>query len=178
MIKLSKGQIEKLLPRYTGQTPLELQFALELQYAYHGENGFGPYKCPVFADDAENPNILLLGTDWVHLWGDASYGKSDDALFEWIAKQRARLPAKKDMVLNLYSLGWETKLENRFSDLVKERGFRLNHRLNREAFAQHAGWRERIPAGFEVRYFALKRNRFAFRVMKGEECVSACTVVY
>jgi len=178
MIKLSKEQIGNLLPRYTGQTPLELQFALELQYAYNGENGFGPHDCPVFADDADNPNIMLIGTDWVNLWGDATYGKSDDNLFDWIAGQLALLPAKKDMILNLCSPGWETKLEKRFGRHIKGKWVRRNHRLNREAFGQYAGWREGIPAGYEVRYFAGEGKKFAFRVMKGDEIVSECTVVY
>jgi len=50
--------------------------------------------------------------------------------------------------------------------------------LNRETFAQHVGWREKLPAGFEVRHFAGERNKFAFRVMKGGESVSECSVVY
>jgi len=185
MIKLNKEQMGRLLPRYTGQTPLELQFALELQYAYHGENGFGPYDCPVFADDAENPNILLAGTIWAYLSGNAAYDKSDGALCDWIAGQYALLPAGKQLILNLCSPGWEAKLEKLLDGYINKRWVRLHYRLNRATFAQHAGWREKLPAGFEMRYYydanagtSLGRQKFGFALMKKDEKISECSVVY
>jgi len=185
ILKLSKGQIEKLLPRYTGRTPLELQFALELQYAYNGENGFGPHDCPVFADDADNPNVLFVGTNWAHLTGNAAYDGSDGDLRDHILEQLALLPAGKGMCLNLCSPGWKMKLEKLLDGYIRKKRARLNHRLNREAFAQHIDWREKLPAGFEMRYYydvnagySLGRQKFGFALMKKDEKISECCVVY
>ena len=90
MKKLSKQQIKKLLPIYKGQTPLELQFALELQYAYHDENPFGKTNdAHVYADNAEYPNILLItGSMWgVQLMGNATIDEYDDDLHDFIMNQ-------------------------------------------------------------------------------------------
>jgi len=183
MIKLSKDQIEALLPRYTGQTPLELQFALELQYAYNDENGFGPYDCPVFADDAESPNVLLVGTVWAYLMGDAEHDGSDSDLCELLLEQYARVPTDGQMFLHLCSPGWEAKLEKLLHETKK--GTRYHHRLNRETFAQHAGWREKLPTGFEMRYYydvnakdSFGSQKFGFALMKGNEKISECSVIY
>jgi len=185
MIQPDKAQIEKLLPCYTGQTPLELQFALELQYAYNGENGFGPYDCPVYADHAESPNILLVGTDWAYLSGDAAHDGSDSELRDHILGQYARLPAGRQMFLHLCSPDWEAKLEKLLNGHVKGKWVRFNYRLNRETFARHAGWREKLPAGFEMRYYydvnarhSLGRQKFGFALMKKDEKISECCVVY
>jgi len=178
MINLNKDQLANLLPCYQGKTPLELQFALELQYAYHGENGFGPHDCPVFADDAENPNIVLVGTSWAYLMGNAAYGKSDADLYGHILGQLVLLPAKKHMVLNVCSPGWEAKLEKLFARHIKDRWIRYNYRLNKASFSRHAGWREKIPAGFEMRYSVNARGNFSFALMKNDEKISECSVVY
>lgn len=185
MISLSKDQIGALLPRYTGQTPLELQFTLELQYAYNEENGFGPHDCPVFADNAEDPHILIVGTDWAYLLGDAAYDGGNSELREHILEQYALLPAGKRLCLNLCSPGWEAKLEKLLGGYIKKRDARLNHRLNKEVFARHADWREKLPAGFEMRYYydvnareSLGRRKFGFALMKKDEKISECCVVY
>jgi len=185
MKELTKDQIGNLLPRYTGQTPLELQFTLELQYAYNGENGFGLHNCPVFADDAEHPNVLIVGTIWAWLVGNAAYNKSDGALCDWITGQYAPLAPGQRLMLNLCSPGWEAKLEKLLEGYKTKKWVRFNHRLNRKLFAQHAGWREKLPAGFEMRYYydvnareSLGRQRFGFALMKGDTKASECSAVY
>lgn len=151
MIELSKEQIKKILPFYKGETPLELQFALELQYAYNGENPFGkPYNAPVYADDAENPNILLIGTGWMYLSGNATYDKNDNVIYDFFINQFNSLSGDdKRIFLQLCSPGWDIKLEKLFGRCIKDKIIRHNYRLNKESFSKHTGWQEMIPAGFE-----------------------------
>jgi hypothetical protein len=142
MIKLNKSQIEKLLPFYTGQTPLELQFALELQYAHNEKN---PLSKPVYADDAENPNILLIvavspfGSVWVHISGNAEHDKSDGCLRDFFLNQfallteddlRATSGEKGAVCLHLYSPGWLPKLEKISDGHIRDKWIRHNYRLS------------------------------------------------
>ena len=161
MIKLNKKQVENLLSLHTGQTPLELQFALQLQYAYYDKDCFNnTCETPVYADDAENPNILLMsavspfGSVWVHLSGNAEYDKSDDDLHDFLLSQfallsnddlRAKSGEKGTVCLHLYSPDWLPKLEKLFAGYIRNKWIRYNYRLNKEAFKQHINWREKIP---------------------------------
>lgn len=202
MIKLNKKQIEKLLPFHTGQTPLELQFALELQYACNDTDCFSnTCETPVYADDAENPNILLtrtvspFGSVWVHLSGNAECDKSDDELYDFWTNQfallsdedlRATSGEKGAICFHLYSPGWLSKLERLFDGHIRDKWIRYNYRLNKEVFHQHKNWREKIPAGFDMR-FSLDSSyepkdgqieRFGFTLMNGDKEISKCVVMY
>ena len=202
MIKLSKKQVENLLPLHTGQTPLELQFALQLQYAYYDKDCFNnTCETPVYADDAENPNILLMsavspfGSVWVHLSGNAEYDKSDDDLHDFLLTQfallsdddlRAKSGEKGAVCLHLYSPDWLPKLEKLFAGHIRDKWIRHNYRLNKEAFRQHINWREKIPAGFEMRFSVGSSDKpkdwpfekFTFALMKGDKKISTCGVMY
>lgn len=204
MIKLNKSQIEKLLPLYTGQTPLDLQFALELQYAFNDKDCFGnSCDTPVYADDAENPNILLtikvspFGSVWVHLSGNAEYDKSDNDLYSFLLNQfsllsdedlRATSGEKGAVCLHLYSPGWISKLEKmRDAHIhIRDRWIRYNYRLNKETFTQHKTWCEKMPAGFEMRFSGElsdkpkdgQSEKFRFALMKDDKEISNCGVMY
>ena len=191
MIKLNKRQIEKQLPFYTGQIPLELQFALELQYAYRDDK-------PVYADDAENPNILLVvtispfGSVWVHLSGNAAYDKADDDLRDFILNQFdlltdedlcAHSGEKGGVCLHLYSTGWLLKLEKLFDGHIRDKWIRHNYRLNKKTFSQHTDWREKVPEGFEMQYSDIafwrpESKNFNFSLVKDGEKISNCGVMY
>ena len=202
MIKLNKSQIEKQLPFYMGQTPLELQFALELQYAYYDKDCFNnTCETPVYADDAENPNIRLMvtvspfGSVWVHLSGNAEYDKSDNNLCDFLLNLftllsdedlRATTGEKGGICLHLYSPGWLSKLEKLFDGHIRDKWTRYNYRLNKKTFKQYNGWREKIPAGFEMRFSVdssykpkgWQFERFAFALMKDDIKISECGTVY
>ncbi|MCL2772527.1 MAG: GNAT family N-acetyltransferase [Oscillospiraceae bacterium] len=191
MIKLNKNQIEKLLPFYTGQTPLELQFALELQYAYN--NG-----ASVYTDDAGNPNMLLIvtvspfGSVWVHLSGNVAYDKVDNDLNDFLSRQfallteddmRAHSGEKGAVCLHLYSPGWLPKLEKLFDGHIRDKWIRYNYRLNKEVFSRHSDWREKIPDGFEMRYSDIsfwrpESKKFDFSLVKDDEKISSCGIIY
>jgi len=198
LIKLSKDQIKKLLSVYTGQTPLELQFALELQYAYNDENPFGkPHCAPVYADDAENPNIMYIGTGWVWFLGNTAYDKSDIDFRDSLLSQFDCIDGDdKRIFLQICSSGWETKIARLFEGYIKDKIVRHNYRLNKESFNNHTEWQKRIPAGFEMIYydansgeFLDKHNkdrefwrpeskRFGFVLIKSNEIISDCISVY
>lgn len=202
MIKLNKTQIEHQLPFYVGQTPLGLQFALELQYAYHDTDCFN-HTCetPVYADDADNPNILLtrtvspFGSVWVHLSGNTNYDKSDDDLYTFVLNQfallsdedlRATSGEKGAVCLHLYSPDLLSKLEKLFDGHIRDKWVRYNYRLNKEVFSQNKNWREKIPTGFEMRFSAESSDnfkngqieRFDFTLMKDDKEISKCGVMY
>ena len=194
MIRLTKNQIEKILPFYTRQTPLELQFTLELQYAYHGKDCFNnTCDTPVYGDDGENPNILLITANspfksiWMHLSGNAEYEKSDKKLYKFILGQLDLL--NDDIMrieLSLYSPGWVPKLEKMLESYVKDKWLRYNYRLNKQAFSQNINWRENIPAGFEMRFSADSSDKhddgqfekFGFTLFKNDTKISECNTVY
>jgi GNAT superfamily N-acetyltransferase len=198
MIELNKDQIKNLLPTYTGQTPLELQFALELQYAYNDENPFGkPYCAPVYADNTQSPNILYIGTGWVWLSGNAAYEKSDNDFRDFLLNQFDFINGDdKRIFLQLCSPGWESKIEKLFNGYMKDKIIRYNYRLNKESYSKHTGWQKSIPAGLEMRYFDvnsgdfldkhnngrgfwfLESKRFGFALVKDSEIISDCISVY
>ena len=66
----------------------------------------------LFADDAEDPHVLIVGTNWAYLVGNAAYDGSDGDLRDHILAQHARLPTGEQMLLHLCSPGWEAKLES------------------------------------------------------------------
>jgi len=200
MIKLDKHQIKELLHFYAGQTPLELQFALELQYAYKNENPFGKTNdTHVYADNAQNPNILLIaGSMWgVMLRGDAAYDECDDSLHGFIINQFNSLADEhKNVHINLCSPDWENKINRLFGKRVKDKIIRHNYRLNMSIFEKHPDWRKEIPAGFEMNYFdgnstdflgkhydnsdfwSPESKRFGFALVKIDEKISDCICVY
>jgi len=196
MIELNKEQIKGLLPKITGQTALELQFALELQYVYHEENPFGLMPgVPVYADHIVNPNIVLLGgVGYMHLFGNAEKFEDGSALLDTVKHLYAG--SDKKIFFNLYSPGWEEKLEKIFGDYRVDHWMRYNYRLNKESFARHGDWRKQIPEGYEMQHFdvlskefLVKHNkdmdfwfpeskRFGWALLKADEIASECSSVY
>lgn len=196
MIELNKAQMKSLLPLFTGQTPLELQFALEFQYAYYDENPFGSMPgIPVYADNAQNPNIVLIGSvGYLHLFGNAEQDESGNDLLDVINHLYANSDEK--IFFNLYSPNWEQKLDKLFSGYRKDTWTRYNYRLNKESFAPHRDWRSKIPAGYVMQYFDVSSDefldkhqkgrdfwfpaskRFGWALLKDDEIVSECCSVY
>jgi len=140
---------------------------------------------------------MLIGTGWMQLSGDATCNKNDSDLYDFLLEQFDHITGDdKHILLNLCSPGWETKLEKLFCGYIKDKIVRYNYRLNIESFKKHVGWQEKIPAGFEMRYFDVnsgdfldKHNngrafwfpeskRFGFALVKDNNIISDCISVY
>ena len=196
MIELNRKQIHELLPKFTGQTALELQFALELQYAYNEENPFGSMSgVPVYSDNAESPNIVLIGSiGYMHLFGNAANFEDESVLLGVVKHLYA--DSDKKIFFNLYAPNWEQKLSKIYSEYKKEIWTRHNYRLDKVLFSQHYDWRSKVPDGFIMRYFDVysdefldkhnkkrdfwfpKSKRFGQVLMKDDEIISECYSVY
>ena len=196
MIELNKKQIHELLPKFTGQTALELQFALELQYVYNEENPFGSLPgVPVYSDNIENPNIVLMGSPgYMHLFGNAANFEDENALFDVVKCLYAN--SDKKIFFNLYAPDWEYKLSKIYDGYKKEVWTRHNYRLDKALFNQYNDWRNKIPIGFTMQYFDVlsdefldKHNkerdfwfpqskRFGQALLKDNEIICECHSVY
>ena len=189
MIKLSKEQIQSLIPLYQGH------IAQELEYAHRGEAPFGPVDIEVYADNITRPNTMLLinGFAGTALYGDTSNHESNQAIKKLILDCFDE--EGKELWLSLYSPEWEPAVDAMFEGQSLFKPYRLIHRLNRESFQKHSGWQNKIPSGHTMvkvdtsSYESIKcrypnfpwkpeSNKFGWFLLKGGEVVSECTSVW
>ncbi len=185
MVELSVNALDRVVPLFVG-----IEHNVPLVFGVL--EGHSPGR--VFVDSQETPTSALLVADvgFMYVGGSAVNEAFNHALAPLLFDELLPRMTEPELILFAFSEGWREQLEH----LLRPYGAIVVPRkvfaFMPAAFAERAGWRERLPEGFRLQaidealaervpaYAPLvdpRTGRFGVCLLYGEEIASACTAV-